>query len=295
MLNSPYSHFVASRQGLYAINESSWTRLAEGQYYGITLRDNILFAFEAGDRVDAPTQQGRIVAFQLTDNDISSSECLVEGLDNGCHQIDFIGNRLYVVDTYQQRIVEFSPCFQHFDYRYPLPRAEFNAWTKGYAHCNSLLGFGEHILLVLHDGGKHTKRPSRLVFCNQNWQIIRQLLLPGLGCHNIVILEDGTILSCGSLSGTLINAKRTIVKLDEMMTRGLSVDQDSIVVGASMFAIRRNRKEIPGRVHFLSRNYVRRATLELPAAPTDIRRIDGRDYSLSNYASSLPMTQSILA
>ncbi|MDO8653368.1 MAG: hypothetical protein Q7R66_14375 [Undibacterium sp.] len=235
------------------------------------------------------------MAFQLDGTKILSTRCVAEGLDNGCHQIDFIGDKLHVVDTYQQRIIVYSPCFQEAKTYYPMPSAAYKSWDKGYVHCNSLLGVGKYILLLLHNGGKDTGRPSRVLVCNQALQPIHQFLLPGKGCHNLLVLEDGSLLVCNSLSGTLISHERKLVQVDNMMTRGLSVDQDQIVVGSSVYATRRNRIDIPGRVHFFNRDFERISTLELPAAPTDIRRIDGKDLSISNYAKSVTLTPASLA
>jgi hypothetical protein len=44
---------------------------------------------------------------------------------------------------------------------------------------------------------------------------------------------------------------------------------------------------VPGAIHFYDRaTWTRQASLRLPAAPTDVRRIDGQDFSLSNYLAS---------
>lgn len=286
-MKSSYSHFVASRQGLYAVNPAGWKLLAEGLYFGLTLFNNTLYAFESVDRPRDRTSVGRIMAMQFDENGIVSSRCVAQGLDNGCHQIDFIGDRLHVVDTYQQRITVFSSDFKEAEHFYPVPPADYKAWDKGYVHCNSLVGAGEYILLLLHNGGVDTGRPSRLMICDQQLRPVQQLLLPGKGCHNLVVLEDGSLLACDSLSGSLINHERTLLKVDDMMTRGLAVGRDQIVVGSSMYTTRRDRIDIPGRVHFFDRAWQRIATVELPAAPTEIRRMDGQDLSISNYAKNV--------
>lgn len=284
MAPSVHSHFVASREGLYAVNADGWELVAGGRYFGLTVREHTLYAFEASGKPRERGNGGRIVAFQLDGTTIKSASCVAEGLHDGCHQIDFLGDSLHVVDTYQQRIIVFSPCFSRQEVACPIPPAAYMAWDQGYVHCNSLLRFGEFTLFLLHNGGPSTDRPSRLLVCDQGLQLVRQMLLPGRGCHNLVVLEDGSLLACDSLSGALINHERELMKVDDMMTRGLSVDRDQIVVGSSMYAVRRERAATSGRVHFLTREFGRIATLELPAAPTDIRRIDGKDLSISNYA-----------
>jgi CRP-like cAMP-binding protein len=69
-----------------------------------------------------------------------------------------------------------------------------------------------------------------------------------------------------------------------MRPRGISLDENSCVVGDSLFCPRPFRRYVPGCVHFFDRwIWKRYATLTLPAAPTEIRRIDGKDLSISNY------------
>jgi hypothetical protein len=50
---------------------------------------------------------------------------------------------------------------------------------------------------------------------------------------------------------------------------------------------RRTSTSLPGAIYFLDRDYRTSATLPLPGPPTEIRRIDGRDLSLSNHVRDL--------
>ena len=71
---------------------------------------------------------------------------------------------------------------------------------------------------------------------------------------------------------------------DHKMLRGLSLDERQCVVGDSLFSTRVLRRYVPGKVHFFDRlSWHLNASLEVPAAPTEIRRIDGNDLSLTNY------------
>jgi hypothetical protein len=243
-----------------------------------------LYAFEAGDLPRLPTRRGRIIRYPIKDGFLGAGEIMVTGLDNGCHQMDFMDGRLQVLDTYHQQVIDYAADFSSCVIHHPLPQAFLNDWAGGYAHINSLLGFKDFRLLLLHNGGFKTQRPSRLLVCDTGWKPVRQALVPGLGCHNIVLLEDSSLISCASLAGSLIDMRHCVIKVDDYMTRGLSVDEIGLVVGSSHFAVHKNRQFVPGRVHFFKRDGERQACLEVPAAPTDIRRIDGRDLGLSDYA-----------
>jgi hypothetical protein len=68
-----------------------------------------------------------------------------------------------------------------------------------------------------------------------------------------------------------------------MMLRGLSVNGQELVIGDCYYAMRFGRRYVSGHVYFYDRQLRLQATLVVPAAPTEIRRIDALDYSLSNY------------
>ncbi len=278
-----YDYIVASRQGLFAACETAYLPIAHGQFFGITIRDGAIYAFEACDRVHAPTYRGRLIRLDIAGNRIASADVVAAGLDNGCHQIDFIDGCLCVVDTYNQRIQRFSPDFADSEFLYPLVAAAANDWHGGYAHINALLQVGDEILLMLHNGGKRTEAKSAIAVLDRQWQMIDRWRLQGRGCHNIAVLENGDVLCCGSLAGELITLDGTAKRVTSKMTRGLCVDARSIVIGASLFVVREERGWAPGSVHFLDRSFRQRAMLDLPAAPTEIRRLDGDDGSLSSF------------
>lgn len=277
-----FSHIVASRQGLFAVDENRCSLVVHGLFFGITLRGPSIYVFEACDLPRSRTQRGRIIRLIRDGGRIVRSEVIASGLDNGCHQIDFIDDRLCVLDTYNQAILKFLPDGTSERLHPVLPGAEFHGAPCG-AHLNSLLQVEDKNWLLLHNGGAQGGQPSAIAMCDRAWRLLDYVALPGQGCHNIAILEDGTVLSCGSMAGELISLDGLRIKISKMMTRGLSVGVDSIAVGASTFSSRRDRHRVPGTVTFLDRGFGVRAVLDVPGAPTDIRRLDGRDYSLSDY------------
>lgn len=281
---SGLTHIVSTRQGLFGVDATRHVLLAHGAFYGLTLRDGAIFAFESCDLVQLPTERGRVVRLDREGDRIAGATVLAAGLDNGCHQIDFVDGRLTVLDTRNQRVLRFGAEERGFEILHPLPRPTGHDWSQGYAHVNSLLQIGERILLLLHNGAGHTGRPSEVVVLDRGWREIARRALPGLGCHNLVALEDGTLLACGSMAGALISLTGLDLPVSTLMTRGLSVDAEGIVVGASKFTARAHRHLVPGTLTFLDRGLRTRATLRLPAAPCDVRRLDAQDLGLSAYA-----------
>jgi hypothetical protein len=279
------THLVATRRGLFAVNEARHLRIAHGSFFGLTLRDSSIFAFEASDLAGLPTRRGRIVRLDRVGEQITGASVVVDGLDNGCHQIDFIDGRLTVLDTQNQRVLRFDAGETGYETLSPLPLMGKRAWSRGYVHINSLLQVEDRILLLLHNGFAYTGKASEIAMFDLDWRERERWPLPGHNCHNLAVLEDGMLLSCGSAAGEIIGLDGPLAKISTMMTRGLSVDARSIVVGASKFSARADRQAVPGTVTFLDRDCAIRTILDLPGAPTDIRRLDGEDLGLSGFAA----------
>lgn len=276
------THLVSTRQGLFAVSRTECRSIAHGLFFGLTLDGTDILAFEACDEPRAPTNMGRIVRLRRDGDRIVSAEIIAQGLGNGCHQIDLIGDTVFVTDTYRQRIIAIARDggITEFD---PIGADD----AGGYVHINSLIAAGDRRFLMLHNGGA---RASEVAILDAGWRVIERRPLPGQGCHNLAILEDGSLLACGSFAGELISTDGLRVKITDLMTRGLSVGGNTILVGGSTFSERDRRDDLPGALYFLDRDYRLRATRSLPAPPMDIRRIDGRDLSLSRHVAAHGLT-----
>lgn len=281
------THVLATRDGLFATDGAALRRIAYGMFYGIAIEPHAILAFEACDRPREPTARGRIVRLPYAYGRITGAEILATGLDNGCHQIDLIDGRLCVTDTYRQRVLRFTREGGAPETLSPLPPAATNDWAGGYAHVNSLIARGQDILLLLHNGADHTGRPSQVLRLTRDWRPVGRVPLAGHGCHGLAVLEDDTVLSCGSLAGELVSTDGRRVKICDMMTRGLSVGDDGVVVGGSAFAGRAARDTAAGALFFLDRDYRLQARLAVPAPVMEVRRLDGRDRSLSAHLAAV--------
>jgi hypothetical protein len=275
------THFVASRQGLYAVDRAGWTLIAHGMFFGMTRRDDKTFyAFECCERPTEPSRMGRIVRFRIADGRIVSAEVVVRGLDNGCHQIEYVGGLLCVTDTYGQRILTYDDAFAPVEIPQPFKPVARRDWTLGYHHLNTILPVEDRILVLLHNGTRETGRPSVIVVLDQDWRILGQWTLAAGGCHDLAVLGDGTLITCGSATGELITLAGRRKTLSPVMTRGLSVEPDGIVVGSSTFAARHARLATPGSVMFLNPDWETEAEIPLPGAPTAVMRRAGADWTL---------------
>ncbi|ADW67868.1 hypothetical protein [Granulicella tundricola] len=291
---SGLTHLVSSRQGLWAVNHQECRLIAHGLFFGITITNQTIYLFESCDLPRSPLAMGRLAALTLAHDRIVDVKILAKGLDNGCHQIDFIDGKLQVLDTYNQRILSFATEGEQWtpEEIHPLDRKPTRGWKDddpSYVHANSLLAVGDRTLLLLHNGGKHLGRNSEIAVFDKQWRELERWPLRGSGCHGLALLEDGTVLTCGSLEGTLLSPDDRIhVHVSPHMTRGLSVGKDSIVVGASRLVEREGRMTNSGTITFMDREFKVAAVLDVPAAPTEVRRLDGQDAGLSPYLATQP-------
>lgn len=283
---------VSSRQGLFAADRKQALLVAHGLFFGLTLRDDLIYAFESCDLPHAPTNLGRIIRLRRQGGRIVERDVFVEGLDNGCHQIDFVGDRLCVLDTYNQRVLAFAEDGSPREIPQPLAAAEQGAWDRGYRHVNAILAVGDRILLMLHNGDKRSGRLSQILVLDRSWRQVGAWDLPHGGCHDLACLPDGTLLACGSPTGELIALDGRTKRISAIMTRGLAASDQEIVVGASQFSVRRARVRAGGALLFLDPSWRVTHELELVAAPTCVMWLDRVDYGCSQPSARLPSVPS---
>lgn len=285
-----YTHLVASRRGIFAVNATSYKQLLRGRFFGLTIRGNDIYCFQTcgDDNVGRPLRQhdgvckGRLLRLRIENNRITDVTVLLAGLDDNCHQIDFVEDNLLIVDCHNGRILKLTPSLSGYESYYPLGRMDRKVAALTY-HMNSIAGHPDgNVWVLLHN---YNKRPSEILVLNCNFEIIRRFEVSAGSAHNIVFTNDELeYLVADSYGGRIVSASGPVVEGLTMIPRGLSLDDSTCVFGESLFETRLFRRYIPGRIHFAERRTWRVfATLELPAAPTDIRRIDGKDLSLSNY------------
>lgn len=282
-----FSHITSTRAGLYAVAPEGWKRLCYGMFFGLVCRPNAFFVFEACDLPRERTAMGRVLRFDRSDAGISNGHILVEGLDNGCHQMEMIGDQLILTDTYNQRLIVVPAAGGAAQTVHPLPRARLNDWSGGYHHVNSILPVADQVLLLLHNGADEDRRSEIRAFDLQ-WRQVWSKQLPGPGCHDLALDSFGALVCCNSLAGAVITSDGRTNQVSDMMTRGLSVASDGIVVGSTEFARRHNRGGARGLVSFLSANLKQQTDLTLPSGPTVIRRWDGTDQPAPDAARLYP-------
>lgn len=243
-----------------------------GAFFGIACVGRDVFAF----RHDPPTREagplsGRVVHYRWEDGALGERGIVAAGLDYACHQLDHFDGAFFLVDTLNQLVREYrsdwSPAAEHRI----LPAAPRSG--PGHAHLNSIAGTADTVWLMLHN--KDRGRPSEILELDRDFQERSRTELPCSGCHDIVPMPDGRLLTCLSPLGQIAVIPGETHRIDKLWTRGLVATASEIVVGSSLFGHRLGRALLPGFLTFLDPgDYRRIARLYLPAAPTQIRRIE---------------------
>jgi len=262
---------VTSRHGVFAVSRSGARLLIYGLFFGIAVDGCTLYLFEACDKVRAGNNLGRIVRFRIEDRQLKDPHILCKGLDNGCHQIAVINEELVVVDTYRQLLQRYDLSGQLIDQFDPVARAKADdSYAAVNVHMNSIGQLDDKILLLLHRGNTMPAERSEILVFTTSFQFAERYGIDGYGCHDIVVLEDRTLLHCGSLDGELIGSNGLKRKISGTMTRGLAYDARHLMIGASPFAERGERMTLGGEVIYLDRDFQRRGAVAVDGAPTGI-------------------------
>lgn len=258
---------VASRQGLFAVSQSTAKLVAYGLFFGLRRYGNVLYLFETCDPERGPSRMGRIVRIRLENGRLCDEKVIAAGLDNQCHQLAMVGSYICVVDTANQMLERIA---EDGSLRSVISLFGDSCSDRRYHHVNSIARHAGQTLVMLHNGTDGNSRPSELAWLDDHWSLIRRETLPFSGCHDIVVDEAGMLWHCGSMEGVLFNSAGQSWKVSDQLTRGLAFAPGLIVVGTSQFALREGRTDVGGSVLLLDRSMERIAEVELGGAPTEI-------------------------
>jgi hypothetical protein len=269
-----YTWLVASHRGVFAVAEDRVCTALHGWFFGICAHENQFYLFENCGLRDRAANLGRIVRIDLQGDTLANPQVLVTGLDANCHQLRVIDGLLCLVDTANQAIRRYTLAGDLVDIKRPFAPANPDDQSGAYLHLNTVARIGSRIAVMRHNGKARPEKASELAWLDDAWQPVSIHPLAGRWCHDIVADERGTIWHCGSQAGELLGSDgRTISITTEMLTRGLSMSAERVIVGISTFGTRKERDVLPGGVVILDRAFNRIAELELSGPPTDIALI----------------------
>lgn len=267
---SGYSWLVASHRGLFAVSAKHAKTIAHGWFFGICRHRDDIYLFEnCGER--SPDRLGRIIGLQIVEGHLAGSRVVAAGLHNNCHQLTMIDERLCLLDTAGQAIIRFDIDGTVVDVQRPFAPAEPTSSKGDYLHINSIAQIGGRIAIMLHNGKVRPEKQSELAWLDEHWRVQEREPVPGYSCHDIVEDEHGIRWHCASMSGEIVGSDGRRIKIsDDLMTRGLAITPEAVIVGVSTFGPRHVRETLNGGVVILDRNFRRRSEIQLPAGPADI-------------------------
>lgn len=274
---------ATTHAGLLFFQGSRARRLFAGRdFYGLTTRGGRWYAF-----CRFAVGNGAIISFRLEHGRAVDARTELAGLMRGVHQIDFIGDSLWIVDTFQDRILvvpehAVGPGWRrHVRAHYPIGRSGIGREQPNHAHFNSVLGWQGGIYLMAHYEGAKTGRDSELFLLDEEGAVRGRRPLGGSDCHNIGFL-DGERVYCRSKEGAVRVGNQDALRL-EGYVRGLALGDDHQIVGTSAVAdSRAQRADGSGSIVVTDRAFAPLATIMLPRTQVyEVRRVDRPDLGLS--------------
>lgn len=287
----PISFFIATNHGLLQYEDGKLKKTLAGKgFYGITKNDNKWYAFHKTGK------HGRIISFSFYNGVAIDIKSVIWGLSRGVHQIDFIGERLFITDTYNNSILycEISKDVGCAFWRkitkrtYPNGQLRNGRASENYNHFNSIFCDKQCIYLVAHNETYKTKKKSQIFKLDKNLKVIGLEKIEGSNCHNIYV-ENGKNMVCKSIEGEIELNENTIFSCDKF-TRGISVSRDYYIFGGSDIVLdRTKRNNSNGCIYITNKHFELISKITIKGAQiNEIRRIDCDDWGLSNSCQESP-------
>lgn len=275
------NYLIATKRGLYQIKNKRLRLLLLGEFYGITICDHEVFVLQR-----LKHGSSHILRFPIVEENIMVNDKVVfkNGLNWGCHQIDYFDNHLYVMDTSKNRVIKISLSSDIVDDFYPLGKLENGRSSGNYAHMNSIYADSGNVYIMCHNDSVKTDRYSEIAVLDLDFEVQKIIRTRSRSAHNVAVLNNN-FYYCDSLNATLKKDGKVLFRTSNF-TRGLSISKRYIVVGGSEYAKRSKRRLSKGSIYFLNHRGELLDAFRLPGMAQEIRRLDKTDYGLSNTTSS---------
>ncbi len=265
------TYLIATHSQLFALEfDANWQirasrSLATGHHYGI--------AFMQRDGLDALLIKQNDRELRVLDRhtlEEAADPIPFLGETGAIHQVCYANNGLYFTNTDFNNIV-----YQTLDGE-TYHSYHFEGKTFDYNHINSVFPCGNQIYALLHNKGRTLTELAVLDHDPRAGFTFRNAIsVWDHGCHN-VYLEDGRLYYNGSSQGDFVVAdlksQEVIARLSYPgHTKGLSVVDDTIVIGFSEHAERSERANTKGHLAIIDRRTLKEI---------DIVDLDGIDLPL---------------
>ena len=207
------SHLVCSRDGLWSFDEKNnmFELEVSGHFFGIARSGNRFYISGHEGVKNIDSKMGSVWSFEVEDGHVVNFRKQVTGLDNGVHQITIVGNFLYAIETYLQRVSRvairasgdlvqssmewFQPWKPAINYNYDPTR------NVGYHHLNALVyNDGKfYVMKKTEVQSDLTESMSCIQEFDENWNLVKEWPLGRWYCHDIVF-RGSDIYFCDALN-----------------------------------------------------------------------------------------------
>jgi hypothetical protein len=199
------------------------------------------------------------------------------------HQILWADNRIVATNTGRNCLT----VFRTDDWFYRHYWIDEHRWdrlgpdaTCG-SHFNSLFLRDDQLYVVAHN---HDRGSAIVRLAWPEMQLLGIYPTPTLMAHNVWVTDEGQVIVCDSMRGTLVDVSTGDVlwrcDVPDVVTRGLAADQDHLYIGHSAIGSRAERTRRDGRVWIVERSsYKTVDSLRLPGSGNvhEIRLLDVPD------------------
>jgi len=262
-------------------------QILKGHSYGITRSTNYWFAQRTVNRSQPLPKHKRvsnIIKFDINNYSIKNLSTVVLGLQGEIHQIDLIGEQLYVPYTGYNRILNYNLCKNPLKNISDFRSEKIELSIYEHSHLNSIYVNNHFIYCIAHNRTAHTNRSSELIRYSKLDKTINIQDLNAHSAHNIININR-SIYFCDSNNNKLIKDNDVIFESNKLL-RGLSMTDDRIYVGGSdidFIGDKRYSSDVMVYILDIEGNQV--GQLDFPGLGNiyEIRQLNGVDYSLSNW------------
>ncbi|MFD0960052.1 hypothetical protein [Paenibacillus chungangensis] len=269
------TYLIAANRGLFLIRCGELTLLLRGNFYGITRDERSWYIYESVGKV------GRILKLdEGFEREMEvKAEVAFADLPGWIHQIDMIDGSLVMTDTPNNRIIKWDFDAERWAEFYPLGKLDHKEQSANYGHINSIYKHEGSIYLVCHNQTVKTGRQSEILKVDSSFRVTERIVTDSSCAHNLII-HRGIRYHCDSTHQTLKAGGKAVFE-SQHFTRGLSISDNQIVIGGSVFMRREERHNGNGHLYVLHPDYSIRTSFLIPGMVQEVRRMDQRDYSFS--------------
>lgn len=287
------SFLISVTGGLLYFTDNKMIQILEcHRAYGISYRDNKWYVY--CDHTDSGDHVGSIVSMYINNDGAHDIKNYITNIGAMIHQIDFIGDFLYIPDPHRNAITKYDTRLVDDNYTpkekilngeiVDLPKAL--SGDANYCHFNSIFGYDNKIFVLAQNLTNVSDKKSEIYVLNQELDVLDIMKLDASCAHNIYKDKDKLIV-CDSLNYKVCDYQSNdavLFESDGKFTRGLAIGEDYILVGGSTYSVdRKYRNDKDSIVYILDKGYNVVSKIKLNSCQiNEIRLTDQIDYGLSN-------------